>query len=875
MIFAEITGGMTEIIEEKVELFKKANDKITVFYEGIELTSEEFLKQYIRFVSECMFADKHNIIITQHNGSEVYDALMLLCIVVALLSMNDLLPKDIIDLLEEGQLVTQGEKQERMIFVGKSDMHDGYYTFRDKDNGLKHISAKSFATIVPYYGNAKELGTRGAGDQHTSYEFQKDVFKYSDEQATSFVNTTVVIVAEHGYFDKLLEGIRIAYKGKEYEILDLIGVSFFTDENENVYSGNANKLEANIKVARTMSTARDLLLNKEENEIIGFCALGLGGVKNTVGELEEALKRKKLCFSAINYDIAEDDNALYGLMLEDNLPEYKLYSCTKDFLLSYYLGLTSEKGFLKKFDECNNRIIDKEIKCSVIPSHISWKEVLDIYRMLGDLRKQFMNDDEVVKFVIQAYGLLKLMFSAIVPLKEFEDKGGIDVEYITPHEKIMELKEFIPSSESVSKYTDVIIQYIERVYDQLYESNPKADYLCKTIDRDKRTVVIADKAYYRPIIKRYYAKRGLHNSFTTNTESNAKGVLCDELYIVGKRDDNNIFNWNNSAIQEYVLYDGEYSLFAWQLKKHNSKIALFNEKSFYEIDVDEQQNTDIVENYENTSEAIEEIESIEVLEQNFMIQSAILRSSSLSGEANSIPAEITRVAVCETGESIYFTKYFKALVLDLEKNQVREEDTKDIKSGDSIIFTINNGQTKDIAELVLSKYAHNRNNEKLIEAMADVKAWKEHLSLIRDEKKLTYGEMCGLFKKSDYGVTPATIRTWIDSDCHVVGPINDDAYYAMAKIFESEQMLDEFVGNPKKYIESTHLVRSQRTKILEVIADVIVAKYTGKEIKLDASFEGAVTEDITNLSVLKRIAQIQDVEPFEVPNSKANKPVVM
>lgn len=870
-----ITDEKMENIEEKVTLFKSTSEKITVYYDGTELTKEEILNQYMHFLSENMFAEKHNILITQHNGSEIYDALMLVSIVLALLSMNDLLPKDIINSLEEGQWVTKGEKQERMMFIGKSDLYDDRYSLRNKDNDLCHVSARSFSKIVPYYGDAKELGTRGAGVQHTSYYFQENVFGFSEEQATSFINTTVIIVADHSYFDKLLEKIRIVYGEKEYEILDLIGVSFFTDDNENIYSGNANKIEANIKIARTMSTARDLLLKKGENEIIGFCALGLGGVKNTVMELEEALKRKKICFSAINYDIADDDNALFGLMMEDNLPSFKLYSCTKDFLLSYYLGITSDKGILKEFDECNNRIIDKEIKYSIISSQIIWKEASGIYRMLGVLRKQFINDEEVVKFVIQAYGLLRLMFSAIVPLKEFEDRYGIDIDYKTPQEKIKDIKEFKTEAESISEYTDAVVSYICKIYNQLYDSNPKADYLCKTIDRNKRTVVIADRAYYKPIIERYYAKRGLHNGFTINTKAKAKEIMCDELFIVGKQDDTNVFNWNNSKIQEYLLYDAEYSFFAWQQKKYNEKMSMFNELSFYEIDVDETYGDDISEGYANTDEIMDEIKGIESLEQNFMIQNAILRSSSFSGEINSVPAEITRVAVCETGESIYFTKYFKALVLDLDKNQVREEDTKNIRNGDSIIFTINNGQTKDIAELVLSKFAHIRNNKTLINAMEIVKLWKKNLSAIRDKKGLTYSELCGLFKKNDYDVTPTTIRTWVDPDCHVVGPINDEAYYAMAKIFESEGVMGEFVENPKIIIDSTHLVRSQRTKILGVIADVIVAKYTGKDIKLDASFEMTITEDITNLSVIKRITQIKDVEVFEVPNSKANKPIVM
>lgn len=863
---------MSEISKEKDTLFKEICGNVSIIYKGQEITNEDFLKQYVNYVSDCLFRDKHNILITQHNGSEIYDAIMLVSIVMAVLVTNSLTPQSVITLLEKGQWVTSGNKQERMEYLGKSE-REGYYEFKPRESNARvYVTEKSFTKIVPYYGNAKELGKRGAGDQHSSLMFQKEVLGYDDSQATSFSDTSVVIVADHGYFDDLMNGIIIHYGERDYKILELLAVSFFTDENETIYSGNPNKIEANLKVTRTMSTARDLLFNQEGNEIIGFCALGLAGVRNTVAELEEALKRKKLLFSSINYDISEDENALYGLMMEDNLPGYNLYSCTKDFLLSYYLGLSSDKGVLKTFDDYNNRIIDKEIKSIKVESTISDKELYNVYRLLGTLRKQ-TTDDNVIKFVILCNDLLKILLAAIVPMKEFEDKEGIDIDYVTPGEKLKELKSFEGNLGSISQYTANIIPYIEKLYKQLYDSSPKANYLCGAVDRSHRTIIVVDKAYYRPIIQRYYAKRGLHGSFTTNTESKAKGVSCDELYVVGKGTSSSILDWNNAAVQNYVLYDGEYGLFAWKFKKYKEKMSLFNKMSYYDVDTDDEIEEQTIEEYEN--EVANEMDSISDLEQRFMIQNAILRSSSFSGEVNSVPAKVTRVAVCETGESIYFTEYFKALVLDLENNQVNEVETKNIKNGDSIIFTINNGQTKDIAELVMSRFAKSRKNEQLITAMADVEAWKSHLNIIRQEKQYTYGQMASLFKKYGYNVTAQTVRTWIDTDCHVVGPLKDEAYFAMADIFRFEDILSEFVDNPKRFIEATNMVRSQRRRILDFIGEVIVAKYTGRDVKLDQSFDKVITQEIAELAVLKRITQIRDVDVFTIPGARANKPIVM
>lgn len=864
---------MVNIEQVKIDLFKRTKAKISMIYKGEDISNEVFLKQYNQFLDDNLFGDKHNIMISMHNGSPIYDAIMLASCVLASVCVSNLTPEEIAQQLVEGTLVSYGKKQTRVKYLGKADIPN-YYEFQEKDGVLK-IGIKSFSTVIPYYGKARTLGNVGAGDQHTSLKFQKQVLALTDEEATSFVDTSVVIVAEHSYFDEILSDIIIRYGEQDYKLTDLVSISFFTEENETQYSGNSSKLEANIKVTSTMSIARELLFNPEENEMIGFCAFGLKGVKNTVGELEDALKRKKIAFSFISYDIAEDKECLFGLLQDDNLISPKVYACTKDFLLSHYLGIEKAKGIFKDFNDACNRIIDKQIEYEIVPSDIKWKEQIKIYDLLKGLRLIAGGDEHTEKFVIEAYGLLRLILSSVVPLKEFENKEGIDFDYITPREKLESLKMFIPESSNVFTYVKKIVPYIETLYEKVYNTNTKADYLSRAIKRGNRTVLIVDKAYYKPIILRYFAKRGLANAFSVYTESKGRNVQCDEMYIVGKLDVLSIMNWNTSMLQRYVLYDAEYKLFAWNLKRYQEKIMLLNRLSYFEVEEDDTFTEEISDVNNEVDMVVSAINEIDGLEQNFLIQNAILHSNRFSGEMNSVPAEIVRVAVCESGESIYFTKFYKSFVLDLDKKVVKEVETKDLKEGDSIIFTINNGETKDIAELVLLRYAQNNKNEELLQAMNDVKNWKNNLNIIKEQHNYTYNDMVRLFNQFNYKIAAQTIRTWIDQDCHVVGPLNEDAYMAMAEIFKKAGVLGEFAENPHRFIESTQMVRNQRTMILSIIAKVIVAKYTGISLQLDKSFDGIITEEITRFSVLKRIMKIKDVEKFIVPNAKANKPILM
>lgn len=864
---------MGDIAQEKVDLFKCTQEKISLIYKGEDLSNEGFLKQYNQFLNDNLFCEKHNILISMHNGSVIYDAIMLTSCVLAIVCVSNLTPEEIANQLVEGTLVSYGKKQTRVKYLGKADIPN-YYEFQEKDGVLK-IGLKSFSTVIPYYGKAKTLGSVGAGDQHTSLKFQKEVLELSDEEATSFVDTSIVIVTEHSYFNDLLSNIVIRYGGQDYKLTDLVSISFFTEENETQYPGNSSKLEANIKVTSTMSTARELLFNSEENEMLGFCAFGLKGIKNTVGELEDALKRKKIAFSFISYDIAEDRDCLFGLLKDDNLSSPKVYACTKDFLLSHYLGVEKTKGIFKDFDDACNRIIDKQIEYEIVPSDIKWKEQIKIYDLLKELRLAAGGEEHTEKFVIEAYGLLRLILSSVVPLKEFENKDGIDIDYITPREKLDSLKQFVPVSSNIFAYVKKIVPYIENLYEKVFDTNAKADYLSRSITRGNRTALIVDKAYYKPIILRYFAKRGLANAFAVYTESKGRNTQCDEVYIVGKLDILSIMNWNTSLLQRYVLYDAEYRLFAWNLKQYQKKMSLLNQMSYFEVEEGDVFVEEIADVNNEVDMVVSGMGEIERLEQDFLIQNAILHSTRFSGETNSIPAEIARVGVCESGESIYFTKFYKAFVLDLDRKIVKEVETKDLKDGDSIIFTISNGETKDIAELVLSRYAQNSKNEELIQAMKDVNDWKNNLNAIKEKHNYTYTDMVRLFNQFNYKIVAQTIRTWIDKDCHVVGPLNEDAYMAMAEMFKQEGVFNEFAENPRRYIESTQLVRNQRTMFLGIIANVIVAKYSGISLNLDKSFDGVITEEITRFSVLKRLTQIKDVEQFIVPNAKANKPILM
>ena len=86
---------MSNITQEKINLFKRTQEKVSLIYKGEDLSNEGFLRQYNQFLGDNLFCDKHNILISMHNGSPVYDAIMLASCVLALVCVSNLTPEEI------------------------------------------------------------------------------------------------------------------------------------------------------------------------------------------------------------------------------------------------------------------------------------------------------------------------------------------------------------------------------------------------------------------------------------------------------------------------------------------------------------------------------------------------------------------------------------------------------------------------------------------------------------------------------------------------------------------------------------------------------------------------------------------------------------
>lgn len=98
-----------------------------------------------------------------------------------------------------------------------------------------------------------------------------------------------------------------------------------------------------------------------------------------------------------------------------------------------------------------------------------------------------------------------------------------------------------------------------------------------------------------------------------------------------------------------------------------------------------------------------------------------------------------------------------------------------------------------------------------------------------------------------------------------------ESYEHIAMLTQDTNMLK----NPGAYYDACKIIRSERTKILGLIAKVIISDLSGNAPKNDKVLE-VVFDNIDNLAVRLQIESITNLEEeYCVPMGMVNKPIII
>lgn len=857
---------MTEIFETMETIINKCN----ILIENEVISKDELLSEFSDFLLNTFNKDKHNVGIVLHNGSVCFDAVLLIYAVASCLIYNETETNDIVSSLNIGDSVLYGiDQKSRYFFNGKIKYAGKEYvklSQTDVDYILVPIDKLRF--ISPYKGESKTFDGRGIRKTNkVRDEFYKTVLNYAESDIPVISDVSVVIVMPRDRVEFLLENLEIEFKDKKVKPLELVTASYCTENDEYQYGGNASKNEANLKFTGKVSVARELVLCKDGNKHIGIIVSGNEMIERGKTEIPELIRRRSLQFVYICMN-TDSENA-EELIKEASVPN--LFACTKQYLKTLDIKSNTEGKYCKDLYNRIQAVIKRNIEPHILEGRFTWEEYKKVKKALYFLKDSDYSSDEKETFIVQSYSLLNLYLTSVFKISEVERcvKEGI-IDIVSPLEKMNNLyktAETLP--DTLKEYSDSVIDFLETAYLYLEEKSGKEQYLKEIISEnsDKKVVIVVPKAYYYEILKdcgifSLMKNENLLTIVTVNKFDDSQ--LYDRIIVVGniggKRFDT--FRCQSARRIETILYDFESHFFKYKMRNAHKTENFIN--SFIMHSENEDEEFDKIYASDIPDSEIAEVTKIdnEVDEYINRINESIMFKDFgfISSYKSSVMSEVVAIGTFDSGEKALFTKNYKAYVFDSNMGTVKETKVSDLEEGDSLVFTKNNSDTKDIVDNILSKLVKEKKlYDYIIEDYRKSKRWKQELINYMQFNDYTSKQIADKMIKNGVKVQENTIKGWLDEDSHTVGPRDIDSINQIAVLVEDDEMFE----NANQYFEACRIIRKVRREILKQIGEAIIKKLCNKDFEKN-SVVAEIYERVDS------IAQILTLESLSYVNKEVN-----
>lgn len=879
------------------ESMKKLIDKCDLYFEGHIISKELLVKNYAEFLA-CNFEKKHNVAISLHTGSICFDIITVLFTAVSNIIYNQDNPEDFINSLETGETVQyrkkmyvfEGFAEPCKLANGKLMRYIKLSSFRvdrgNRCNEMDMVPESMWNLVKPYHGDAKKPGrTVAKQDGLKRAEFLSSVFEMDPDEIPAFIEKSSVIVMSKERSARIVENLEIGYRlgSKKIKLTEIMPVSYCSENEEYQYGGNPGKIEPAIKITNNISTARSIVTGNWpgndwwENDIVGVSVMGNETISRAKTEVAEIMKRRKLKYVFVSYNISSED----GETLLDEVEDASVFACTTEYLLNASAPVVASNPYTKELDKQVESVVNHEtIALSVKTFDCDWNMYRKIQRALSNLRHSGYSEAE--DFVPLAHSFMKLMITSVFPFHIMEslvESGNLEVE--SPLQRIVRLTEMASTfSGETGAAVKSILSFLEDGYTKLIDHSPKKEVLFDLLSKhnNQKVAVIVPKAYYANILYSldvldYFDDPSqLVISTATNFDySQQYDVIIAIGAFWGQKFDP--FRCRASSTIYVIVSAVEENLFIYRKNLAASIERKFNicaKVPFDYIDetpdeyLDEATEEDVAEvvNYET--------DVTEYINRIFETKSLEMLSAGVGSHQNTI--DISYIATCSDGERIFFTKKYRAFIFDSVKEDVVEVSVDKLSPGDSIIFKSNNSETKDIVTTLLDKYIDEYDTASEDVKMAYLKAryWKEVLRDYRTYNNLSYKDLSKKLEKHGSKKHDVTIQSWLAEDSYIVGPQDNETYIAIAEMTGDADML----ADPKSFCRACEKIRSVRIGILKLIAKTIISKYSGK-LTDESDLAKVVSENIDDISVLVQLETITPVDEKKAPINMVNRPIAI
>lgn len=863
------------------EIIYQVFEKCEIQIEGQTISKELLLKTFGDFLTQTIAKRDHNIGLVMHTGSLCFDVVLITYATILNLISNKAETVDIISSFSEGDTVLHGQtKKKRYIFKG---FVDGSEIAREKGKkfiklvqseiSTKYVSEKEWRNIEPYNGDSVRMDGRGIRKKTLIRDdFYVDVLGFEKKNIPGILDTSCVIVAPREHADFLVKNISLLFNKKQISLLELITASYFTEEEEYRYGGNTGKNEPTLKFTSKVSVARTLLLSRRGNRHLGLIVLGEDSISRGYFELPELINRKSLQYVYICSSMDSD----LGLELTSDVEKIEIFACTKEFLLeNTNYEKVENNHYITELVAQVNTIIDKNNELVIIEKNGIGSDVIQEFKEnIIEIKRTEYSTEGKDDFLILAHSLMKLFVTAPFPMDIFsvaEERGLIEVD--SPKKKILELRRLAEAfNENLRKNALAVVEVLERMLIEEKSTNGKYEWLRKFLYNHlgKRVAIVVPKAYYVTLIK----GTGLFSEYlfrnkdfvTANRFDGSK--MYDYVIVPGDYEGKtfNVFRCNAAATIISVIYESEKAGYYLKNKIFHNRINRLNRQST--IIISNQDEDEIITTEDEIENIFEKEMEDYIANVDLSYMGSIYKSD--SGYEGAMNTDIVAVVVFDDDTKAYLSRNYKGYVLEEATGIVKEVEVQEFCEGDSIIFTKNNDDTKDIVSSILAKlFLEGKLDSNTEEKYRKANLWKRSLVEFMRSNGHTARKVVDLMLKDGAGVHKQTILHWLDEDSYTVGPRDVESIRHIGNVTGVEELKE----SPEGIFEACRDIRSIRRKILEQVGTAIFDKLSGRTPQKGDYME-SIYEKVDMLVEIKRVERIAKVE-MVVPTWMANRPILI
>ena len=565
-----------------------------------------------------------------------------------------------------------------------------------------------------------------------------------------------------------------------------------------------------------------------------------------------------------------------GLELTADVEQMEIFACTKEFLLE---NTTYEKvennHYITELVTQVDTIIDKNNELVIIEKNGTESDVIHEFKKnILEIKREEYSTEGKDNFLMLAHSLMKLFVTAPFPMDRFsvaEERGLIEVD--SPEKKILELRRLAEDfPENLRKNAIVVVEVLERILIEEKSTNGKYEWLRKFLYNHlgKRVAIVVPKAYYVTLIK----GTGLFSEYlfrnkdfvTANRFDSSKKYEC--VIVLGDYEGKafNVFRCNAAATIISVIYESEKVGYYFKNKIFHNRINRLNRKST--IIISNQDEDEIITTEEENENGFEKEMEGYIANVDLSYMGSIYKSD--SGYEGAMNTDIVAVVVFDDDTKAYLSRNYKGYVLEEATGIVKEVGVQELCEGDSIIFTKNNDDTKDIVSSILAKlFIDGKFDSNTEEKYRKANLWKRSLVEFMRSNGYTARKVVDLMLKDGAGVHEQTILHWLDEDSYTVGPRDVDSIRHIGNITGVEELKE----NPEDIFEACRDIRSIRRKILDRVGTAIFDKLSGRPPQR-GNYVESIYEKIDTLAEIKRVERIAKVETA-VPMWMANRPILI